>query len=547
MNETELKPKNILYPEKVKLPSLESIKSSTTIEKIGPYLNDESNIIKGNAERVFFPKTSEEVAKIVQEASKKNIQVTVSGAGTGLTGSRVALKGWIIATDYLRNVNSYDKEKSVIWKDPETNIEYSINILNTKEPSIRVPVSMRLKSIQAFVKSIGYFYPPDPTERNSFIGGNVATNASGSRTFKYGSTRAYVQGLKVVLTNGLILQLTKEQKCDDNYTWIIASTEQIQVFVEKSNIKKINVSKNAIGVETYKNMPLYEIFIGTEGIFGIITEILLKVIPEPKNIFSMIIYFSSKKEALDFVVFAKNQKQIMHEPIPLSVEFFDENALQLISNKYAKKIPENTIAAVYLEQDVDNKEKIDEYLEYWLNYLEKIDYIDSWAEIDSKGIEEHKAFRHALPTEVHSTVKKNNTEKVGTDFAVPPENFPNFLELHKKYEHQFRMYQQAKKPLQTGEVGVVTYGHIGNDHLHMNFLPRDKDELSKAKELYLEMMKEVVRMGGTVSAEHGVGKKRFGGKPYIYYQLGDEGIETLRKLKKILDPANILNRGNLFD
>ena len=135
---------------------------------------------------------------------------------------------------------------------------------------------------------------------------------------------------------------------------------------------------------------------------------------------------------------------------------------------------------------------------------------------------------------------------MGTDFAVPTSVFSQFLELLRKNGHVFEEYQKNKKQFTPDDISYVIYGHIGNDHLHMNFLPRDQEELHKAEELYLEMAKEVVKLGGTISAEHGVGKKHYDGKPYIWYMIGDEGINELKKVKQMLDPANILNIGNVI-
>lgn len=537
----------IICPEEALLPEIETISSSTNQDKIKKFLNDESNIIKGIASKVFYPVSSLEVATVVKEASINNINVTISGAGTGLTGSRVPRDGWIIATDKLISVVEREGEEINNWKDPETNIEYKFGLIkNSNDKFIRVPVSMSLSSIQTLVRSLGLFYPPDTTEISSFIGGNVATNASGARSFKYGSTRKYVKGLKIVLSNGEIFSLNPDQLADNNKSWIIKiNNKDIEINVN-SMFEQLNVSKNAVGFPLYKKMPFFEIFIGTEGIFGIITEVVLKLIPKPQNIFSIITYFSTVKDAMELVSFAKGQKIKLQEPIPLSVEYFDKNSLKLVKRKYPK-IPLESIAAVYLEQDVESIEKIDLFLEFWLNQLEKINYIDSWAETDSKGIQKHKEFRHTLPITVHSIVRRNNVSKVGTDFAVPSEKFQEMLDLHYFYGDQFSDFQESRAPILGTDVSFVVYGHIGNDHLHMNFLPRNKIELEKAKELYLNMIKKIVEMKGTVTAEHGVGKKQYGGKPYLYYQIGDIGIKKLKALKEILDPDNILNRGNLFD
>ena len=181
---------------------------------------------------------------------------------------------------------------------------------NEPNPTIRVPVSLRLRTLQHLVKSLGLFYPPDATEWSSFIGGNVATNASGSRTFKYGPTRSYVQELVVVLSTGMVLRLDRKQTTDESYTWELIDQQtgkQITIHVNKS-FPNPKVSKNAVGFPIYPHMPLIELFIGTEGIFGVVTEVVLRLLPFPKNIFSLISYFESPHQAIAFVKKAQQQK-----------------------------------------------------------------------------------------------------------------------------------------------------------------------------------------------------------------------------------------------
>ena len=461
----------------------------------------------------------------------------------------MAFQGWIISTEKLKDVKPFKNEELKTWIDSDSKQKFTVTIIENKDnpPHIRVPVGMRLRTVHQLVKSLGYFYPPDTTEWSSFIGGNVATNASGARTFKYGSTRSYVEELVVVLSNGMVVRLSKDQITDDSYSWELNNSKlntKLKVHVDKS-FPNPKVSKNAVGFPIYDNMPLIEVFIGTEGIFGVITEVVLRLLTFPTNIFSLISFFQTFNQAIDFVKLAQKQKFQKLEPIPMSVEFFDHKALQLVK-KDNPQIPTTAGAAVYLEQDVVDKKNIDKYLEFWLEQLESVGYMDSWAETDDRGIEKHKEFRHSLPVGVHDVIKKNNVSKVGTDFAVPTSVFSQFLELLRKNGQDYEEYQKLRKQFIPGDISYVIYGHIGNDHLHMNFLPRDQEELHKAEEIYLEMAKEVVKLGGTISAEHGVGKKHYGGKPYIWYMIGDEGINELKKVKQMLDPGNILNIGNVI-
>ena len=543
---------NTIFSEPVTYQDLLTIASSESKEIIQNFLSDESKIITADAkniEKVFYPKSTSEVASIMKHAAEIGKFVTISGAGTGLTGARVAMQGWILSTDRLFSVENQPNEEVKHWVESETNNDYTVALKNqTSSPSLRVPVSIRLRTLQHLVKSLGLFYPPDTTEFSSFIGGNVATNASGARTFKYGPTRSYVQELVVVLSNGTVLRLDRSQMTDESYSWTIMNKitkNTINIKVNKS-FPNPKVTKNAVGFPIYPKMPLIELFIGTEGIFGVITEVVLRLLPVPKNIFSLICYFETSEQTINFVKKAQKQKNQELEPIPMSVEYFDYYALQFMRKNHPN-IPPEAQAAIYLEQDVEDADKADQYVEFWSQCLDDVRYLDSWAEMDDRGIEKHKEFRHSLPVAVNDYVKKNGANKVGTDFAVPSAVFDKFLARLKQIGDQYTQYQHARKPFTLEKIGYVIYGHIGNDHLHLNFLPRDREELHKAEEMYLDMAKEVVKLGGTISAEHGVGKKKYDGKSYIWYMIGETGINELRNVKKSLDPANILNRGNIFD
>ncbi|MHA2362622.1 MAG: FAD-binding oxidoreductase [Candidatus Hodarchaeales archaeon] len=536
--------------EEIALPELSKISQSNQAEKIEMYLNDESKIISGNADCIFFPKSTREVAAIVSSACQLNQPVTVSGGGTGLVGGRVPLKGWIIATDKLVTVDSISSERKYTWKDPDTHKTYTIGIQTNNEknpPNIRVPVGMILRSVHRLAIELGWFYPPDTTEWSSFIGGNVATNASGARTFKYGPTRKYVEGLRVVLPTGDVLSLNRNQKANKKpYQWQIIKKNGQIIQVKLPDLDRPKIQKNAVGFPQYDGMAFQEIFIGTEGIFGIITEVILQLIPAPTNILSVISFFESNENALSFVKIAQENRKNNNFPIPMSVEFIEENALSLIRRK-TSLIPKQAKAVIYLEHDVKSENEFDNILEIWLDLMESTNVIDSWAEMDERGIERHKEFRHALPEEVHHFVTSKGISIVGTDFCVPAESFQELFDFYLELGEKFENYQKENNTLSDGYPSYAMWGHIGDYHLHFNFLPRNKNEFAKAIEFYLLLIQKAIFLNGTVSAEHGVGKKRYEGKPYLEFMIGKKGIEKLRKIKKLLDPCWILNIGNLFD
>lgn len=539
--------KTIIPAENLSLPPLSAVTQSTNPEKLRSYLNDESNLIQGFADKLFLPSSTREVAAIMAAASQTKTPVTVSGAGTGVTGSRVPLGGWVLSTELLRSVeqSSDGSVAAVEWIDRETNLTYGIvSSLSDPTPTVKVPAGMTLDAIQRLVRELGWFYPPDPTEWSAFIGGAVATNASGARTFKFGSTRQYVEGLRVVLSTGAVVRLDRTQTIRQLADgWQVVDGKKA-LTITLPTLPQLHLTKNAVGFPTYPDMPLLELFVGTEGTLGVVTEVVLRLVPRPKTILSLVSFFDSYNKALAFVSTAQQHRAEDLFPIPMSVEFFDSNSLDLIRQR-TKHVPQKAVAAVYLEQDASGEEELDKSLEIWAEKLEEVGELDSWAEMDDAGIERHKSFRHSLPEGVNEIIRRNGVSKLGTDFSVPTDRFGDVFQLYQQVGAEFEQYQRSLGGQPT-QPAYVLFGHIGDSHLHMNFLPRSQEELDHAKGLYLRMVKQVVAWGGTISAEHGVGKKEYEGRPYLYYLVGEDGLSQLRTLKRQLDPAEVLNKGNLF-
>ena len=189
---------------------LSSIRQSANIKEEYPqYLNDESGIVKdGNADVIFFPKSASEVQQIIESSNEMSVPFTVSGGGTGISGGRVPHGGWIIATDDMKTIENPSTE----WTDQETGIHYSYNLqeIDQEHAEITIPIAITLKSLQNLCRELDWFYPVDPTERSSFLGGNIATNASGARTFKFGTTRQWVKSLDVLLPNAERIKLNRD-------------------------------------------------------------------------------------------------------------------------------------------------------------------------------------------------------------------------------------------------------------------------------------------------------------------------------------------------
>jgi D-lactate dehydrogenase (cytochrome) len=483
-------------------------------EQIQNYLFDASNY-KGFADSVYIPETESEIVQLIKKFNEEKIKVTVTGNGTGLTGARVPEGGVIISLEKMNRVLE----------------------LNSKEKYLRVQPAALLNDLQDFVESKNLFYPPDPTERNCFIGATVATNASGSKTFKYGATREFILGLKIVLPDGEIVSIERGKYFATGLTAQIITDSGKNISFILADYK-MPATKNAAGYFCKANMDLIDLFIGSEGTLGIITEIKLKLIDLPKNILSCVAFFTEETDALKLIDEARsfslqNFKHTSNTNNSLSaraMEFFDFNALNFLRPDYPN-IPENAKAAVWFEQDFDKDEE--RVMNSWIELLKEHNCDEElvWLALDKNEREIFHEFRHAISWKVNEYIALRNLKKVGTDTAVPANHFNSF-------------YNWMKKKVMQANLNYVIYGHFGNCHPHLNMLPRDEDEYKKAKAIYKMICEEAVRLGGTISAEHGIGKLK---REYLLIMYGERVIKEMAQLKLIFDPNKILNIGNIFD
>ncbi|HMN17804.1 MAG TPA: FAD-binding oxidoreductase [Ignavibacteriaceae bacterium] len=485
----------------------------TNPDEFENYLVDASNF-KGNCEAVYFPENSDEIVWIIKEANKNKFTVTTAGNRTGLTGACIPQNGIVIATDRLNKI-----------------IE-----INQKQFYALVEPAVLLSDFQKELKQHKLFYPPDPTETNCYIGGTVATNASGAKTFKYGPTRNYVIGLQIVLPDGEVIDLERGKQKANGYKLTLSTQagKNINLNIPDYTFPKV---KNASGYFVQKDMDTIDLFIGSEGTLGIITKIKLKLLPQPEDTISCVLFFEDERNALKFLEEARdisyqNKKSSINNNVnALALEFFDERALRFLSKDFSA-IPDKAKAAIWFEQE-STSDDFDSILEAW-NFLMQTNNVNeetAWFAFSDADKEKIKDFRHAISWKVNDYIARNNFRKLGTDVAVPDKVFSEF-------------YLTLQGWAKQSKIDFVAYGHFGNSHIHLNFLPKDDDEFNEAKKIYRQICEEAVRLGGTISAEHGIGKTK---RDYLLMMYGEANIRKMAELKKSLDPNLILSIGNIFD
>lgn len=530
-------------------PPLAAEGTSRIREDFNPLLTDESRMPGGTADRVLFVHSELQVADAMRDCLEKRMPVTVSAGRTGIVGGAVPFGGAVLSLEHFnrfRGARWDDGEKAwCVRVDPGMTLERMADTLKDRhalESGSAFQEDHDFSTRKFSGESGGWFYPPDPTEQTAQIGGTVATNASGSRSLLYGPTRPHVMALRVVLMDGSILDLRRGR-------WI---TEGDVPFQLRKNGRIITVPvpgyawpavKNAAGYWSNRPLDLLDLFIGSEGTLGVISEVELRLTRKPEAVFGGVAFFPSEPDALRFVRTAKIDQALR----PSVLEFFDATSLQMIyrnADQYQDMgdspwpvAPAFARAAVYFEQAV-KKDAMDTCL---LNYDRLLSGSGSsldntWGAADGRELRKMAGFRHALPEIVNATIASRKREysgihKISTDFAVPDSGFDEMIAFY-------------RSTLDATGLEYLIFGHIGENHVHVNILPGNEEEFHLAKREVLTLARKSVSLGGTISAEHGIGKLK---RDYLRLMFSQKNLEAMKNLKKALDPDCLLGRGTLID
>lgn len=485
-------------------------------DAIRPYLKDASNLTGGYASEVVFPEDEKEVIQVLGEACCTSTPVTVSGNGTGLVGARIPFGGIVLSTEKLGGLKK-------IYQASEGS-SYAVT-----GPAIT------LRALQDAVSARGLLYPPDPTEQNAFIGASVATNASGARTFKYGATRRWVKRIRVALATGDVLELRRGEFVADKEGCIFLNGSR-NSFELKLPQYQMPEGKHSAVYYAAPGMSALDLFIGSEGTLGVITEVDVELIPKPQEIFSGIVFFDCEENSWQFANHArgmslKNRASQRKDQIDASaLEYFDSQSLEILRSAYSQ-IPGKASAAIFFEQEiqpVSGKKLMEEWFQLCKGHQSLFD--QSWFGKSPKEHAEFRVFRHAIPVLVNRILRQHHQMKIGTDFTVPNERLFDLLTL----------YRQS---LSDSGLRYCIFGHIADNHLHVNLLPRNDQEAGRGWHLYHKIARQIIEWRGTISAEHGVGKIK---REYLLDMFGQSGLQEMALIKKELDPCVILGRGNII-
>lgn len=414
---------------------------------------------------VVFPTNAKEISEILLLANEQKFPVVPRGAGSGLTGGSLPVRGGVVI--------SFERMNRILEIDEE-------NLKAVVEPGVVTA------DFHREVEKVGLFYPPDPaSEEFSTLGGNVAECAGGLRAVKYGVTKDYVLGLELILPTGEIL---------------------------------------TTGVETVKGVVGYDLtklIVGSEGTLGIITKIILKLLPKPETKATLRAFFTRGEDAIQTA-----SRIIRSRILPATLEFMDGESLRCVEDYLKIGLPAEAEAMLLIEDDGDPG-----LLKKNIRRMEEI-CRDRGAQVELAGDAKEAEDMWRPRKAISPALGRISPRRINEDVTVPRSRMG---ELIRTVGGICKEYQ----------VRNVNFGHAGDGNIHVNILydPDNKEELRRAEEAIKEILKAVVGMKGTISGEHGVGVAK---APYLHLELGDQGIAVMKKIKQVFDPNGILNPGKIF-
>ena len=578
------------------------------------YLRDESRST-GWAEAISFPRSEEEAAAVMKAAAAAKIPVTVQGARTGLTAAAVPHGGYVINASRMNKTLGLrgDGESGFFIRVQPGLLLTQLNRMLEQKSFVIDGWDEESRAALSSFEAGKWIFPPDPTEISASLGGMVSCNASGAKTFFYGPTRNYVEGLRLVLPDGDVLAIRRGQfrARGREFTLTTVSGRSISGRLPSYSVPQV---KSAAGYYVESDMDMIDIFIGAEGTLGIVTEIELRLVPAPLMRIGAVAFMKEQKSALDLVRVLRGelpapaladeasarqsaaaaaaptnvQAPAAALPRPLSIEFFDRRALALLREQQQSNpafsqlqpLPAGEPTAIYVEFDAgtalgpaaggesairaaggesairaavgekaaprfDASPAAERELEAAARSLlfrlgDVITALggseeNTWVATDGQKMEKLRFFRHACPecVNVQVDVSRKRDEritKLGTDMSVPAD----FLdEAMATYE----------RDLTEAGLKFVIFGHVGQNHLHVNVIPRSMAEYDVAKGLYMKWARRIAAAGGSVAAEHGIGKLK---APFLKAACGERQLAEMAALKAAFDPDGLLGRNNIF-
>ncbi|MBC8418249.1 MAG: FAD-binding protein [Proteobacteria bacterium] len=437
----------------------------TAEENLAEYGTDASKL-EFMPEAVAFPASSEEISRILSLATETGLPVIPRGAGSGMSGGALPVKGGLVIA-----MNRFDRIFAI---DQD-------NLIAKVEPGVITA------HLQEAVEKVGLFYPPDPASiKISTIGGNVAECAGGLRAVKYGVTRDYVLGLKVVLPTGEIINT---------------------------------------GVETMKGVAGYDLtrlIIGSEGTLAVITSITLRLIPLPAAKRTMIAFFPDVSSAVQTV-----SDIIRNRIVPTILEFLDSLCIDCVREDMDLAVPEGAGAMLLIEVDGDEG-----LVERDAKTIGEVCSRGGAVRFEAASGSESANRLWEARRNVSPALFKLRPHKINEDVVVPRSKMAELVAFLDELARRYGL-------------PIPAFGHAGDGNIHVNIMldRGDPGQLNDAQTVVKELFKKVIEMGGTITGEHGIGVTK---APYLEMEISRAGLDLMSRIKQAFDPKGILNPGKIF-
>ena len=515
---------------------------STAPDVLEAVSKDAAHYPNGHAAGVARPATESDVATLLLHSQR----VLPIGAQSSLTGGATPMG------DLVMDMQRFDR------------------ILAVNQDEVVLQPGVPLAVLQATLKRAGKYYPPVPTFDGAFAGGVVATNAAGATTFKYGTTRDWVRGLTVVLANGEVLELDRGETMahPDGYFEIV--TEGVLQRISIPSYTVPTLEKCSAGYFAEPEMDLIDLFIGSEGTLGVITEITFGVVESTPQIALVWIPLPNEQAALELTwMLRQSAKNAWRDPqasaLDVSaIEYLDTRCLEIIredgaARRYEINLPHESQVAILIQielptsPEISTEQAYDEIANALANdapdtpltrlcrLLSSTNLLES-SEIslpsDQRRQAQLFATREAVPEGVNRRVAQSKRlrsspiEKTAADMIVPFERSAESLAI---FRNAFEKRQ----------LDYAIWGHLSDGNVHPNVIPQSMEDVTRGKDAILECGREIIRLGGSPLAEHGVGRNPI--KQELLRQLvGDKGIAQMKAVKSALDPTGKLAPGVIF-
>jgi len=490
-----------------------SLKLILDQEIIAGFASDSSNL-PAKAEALCRPENERQAAIILRAGRAAKIPITLSGGRSNLTGSATAEKGIILSTAKLDDTEIVIDEIEMLVTSP-------VNIILEE---------LRDKILDETKKAL--HYPVDPTSRgDAWVGGTIACNASGFTPGEIGATRDWVKGLDIIFPDGLKLKAERGQYVSEEGKFILTNGEETCSWPVPTYPRP--EIKNASGPFSSPDgrIDLIDMFIGSEGLFGLVTGCILKLSQRPQDYIDLFFSLPDESQALAFYAFMEEEFKSDFSGLS-AFEYFGINAIKYMDHKERLFYGDNQVA-IYLQIPVTAEKSLDHEIETWFNRL-----LASNCDIDPEAVilldnePKRRMFmesRHSMPANALEVIQQHGTYTIMTDTVVPPKNFAKFLD----YAHGL---------IESEDIDYLSFGHFGDCHLHFTLLP-DQKKLQKATEIYDLFITKTVALDGVYSGEHGTGKRKRKDFLLLYNQAA---IDQLKACKAAVDPDFLINRGNVF-